>query len=51
MDDEQGSSWRDDGESANVNEPANFCGDASGEGDYAVEEFSVQQRVMHFLRE
>ena len=51
MDDEQGTSSRDNCESANEDEPVNFFGDASGEGDYAVEEFSIQQRVMHFLRE
>ena len=51
MDDEQGASLRNNAESANEDDPANFFGDASGEGDYAVEEFSVQQRVMHFLHE
>ncbi len=50
-DDEQGTSSRGNGEAAYEDESADFFGATSGEGDYAVADFSVQQRVMHFLRE
>jgi hypothetical protein len=50
-DDEQGMSSRGNSESANEDKSVDFFGATSGEGDYAVAEFSVQQRVMHFLRE
>jgi hypothetical protein len=39
-DKEQGTSSRDNGESANEDELADFFDAANGEGDYAVKEFS-----------
>jgi hypothetical protein len=50
-DKEQCTSSRDNGELENEDEPADIFGDANGEGDYAIQDFSVQQRIMHFLRE
>ena len=49
MDDEQDTSVRGSGESGNENDSTDFFGDASGEEDYAVEEFSAHHRVIHFL--
>ena len=49
-DNEQGTFPRGNGES-NEDESVDFFGAHSGEGEYAVAEFSVQQRVIHFLRE
>jgi hypothetical protein len=37
------------GESGNINDSVDFFCDARGEGDYAVKEYSVQQRVVHFF--
>jgi hypothetical protein len=50
-DEDHGTSFPDSRVSENEEESMDFFGTASGEGDYVIEEFSVQQRVMHFLRE
>ena len=50
-DEDPGTASRDNGESENKDEPADFFGAINGGGDYAIKDFSVQQRVMHFLRE
>jgi hypothetical protein len=48
-DEDHGTSFPGSLVSENEEESMDFFGAASGEGDYAVEEFSVQHIVMHFL--